>query len=231
MSEWWTYTLSDFLMFSPRTYYRLLLRHNAEVWPAQLVAAGAGVALVALLRGNSRAQVRATSLVLGLLWAWVGWAFLWRRYATINPAAAYGAVAFAVQAILLIRLATGTAGSRYQVTRSVGGAFGLSLLAVGLALYPALAPLSGRSWRGAELFGIAPDPTAIATLGLVLLLPGRARWDLLAVPVLWCSVSAATLWAMGSYGAIVPALSTLLALAAATSRHPALALPGPAPEN
>jgi hypothetical protein len=23
MSEWWSYSLSDFLLFSPRTYYRL----------------------------------------------------------------------------------------------------------------------------------------------------------------------------------------------------------------
>jgi hypothetical protein len=28
MSEWWTYTLSDFLLFSPRVYYRLFELHN-----------------------------------------------------------------------------------------------------------------------------------------------------------------------------------------------------------
>ena len=35
MPEWWTYSLSDFLMFSPRTYYRLFELHNAAIWPAQ----------------------------------------------------------------------------------------------------------------------------------------------------------------------------------------------------
>ena len=29
MSEWWTYRLSDFLMFSGATWYRLLELHNA----------------------------------------------------------------------------------------------------------------------------------------------------------------------------------------------------------
>ena len=33
MSEWWTYSLSDFLLFSPRTYYRLFELYNLAVWP------------------------------------------------------------------------------------------------------------------------------------------------------------------------------------------------------
>ena len=46
MSEWWTYSLSDFLMFSPRTYYRLFELYNAAIWPAQLVAIALGVAIL-----------------------------------------------------------------------------------------------------------------------------------------------------------------------------------------
>ena len=37
MSEWWTYTISDFLMFSPRTYYRMLERYNTAIWPGQIL--------------------------------------------------------------------------------------------------------------------------------------------------------------------------------------------------
>ena len=48
MSEWWTYTLSDFLLFSPRTYYRLFEIYNAAIWPAQIVALGLGLAMPAL---------------------------------------------------------------------------------------------------------------------------------------------------------------------------------------
>ena len=45
MPEWWTYALSDFLLFSPRTYYRLIERHNAAVWPAQIVTLGLGLGI------------------------------------------------------------------------------------------------------------------------------------------------------------------------------------------
>ncbi len=50
MSEWWTYSLSDFLLFSPRTYYRLSELYNIAIWPAQIVMLALGVALVVLLR-------------------------------------------------------------------------------------------------------------------------------------------------------------------------------------
>ena len=48
MPEWWTYGLSDFLMFSPRTYYRQIELYNLAIWPAQLVGAGIGAAILAI---------------------------------------------------------------------------------------------------------------------------------------------------------------------------------------
>ena len=75
MSEWWTYTLSDFLMFSPRTYWRLVELYNRDVWPAQLVALAAGLAAIALARSNKPAGGRLLAALLVAAWLWVGWAF------------------------------------------------------------------------------------------------------------------------------------------------------------
>jgi len=47
-----------------------------------------------------------------------------------------------------------------------------------------------------EIAGTAPDPTAVATLG-VLLLARRVPWLLVPVPVLWCLYSGVTWWALG----------------------------------
>ena len=46
MPEWWTYSLADFLMFAPRTYYRLIELYNRDVWPAHLATIALGIALV-----------------------------------------------------------------------------------------------------------------------------------------------------------------------------------------
>ena len=87
MSEWWTYTLSDLLMFSPRTYYRMLGRYNEGVWPAHVVTLGLGLAMLGLLRRPGGAPLRVATGLLAALWAWLAWGFFRDRYAEINLAA------------------------------------------------------------------------------------------------------------------------------------------------
>ena len=69
------------------------------------------------------------------------------------------------------------------------------MIVYALAIHPLIAPLSGRPWTQAEIFGLAPDPTVIATLG-VLVAAARPNWHLLVLPLLWCAISGLTLWTM-----------------------------------
>lgn len=200
MSEWSTYTLSDLLMFSARTYYRLIELYNLAVWPLHLLAATAGVALVLCARRAGTGRIAA--VVAGLCWLWVAWAFHAERYATINSAAPYFAAGFAVQGLLLILVG--------RLHASHGGP-GLALLLAALFGYPLLALMSGRPWQQAEMFGIAPDPTVAVTLALLALSP-RAHWALWPVPLLWSAISGATLWAMDVAHAWVLPLIAMLAL-------------------
>jgi hypothetical protein len=216
MTEWWSYTLSDFLLFSPRTYYRLLERHNEAVWPAQIFTLGTGLVILGLLLRADARQGRVVSAISAILWGWIAWAFFWRRYSTINWAATYLVPLFALEALLLVWIGLIRGRLTFIVTRDAAAILGSALFILALLLYPTIAPLAGRGWHQAEIFGIAPDPTVIATLGLLLLAPGRRRWELLAVPVLWCVISGTTLWALGSPEAWVPPLAAVLALAASS---------------
>ena len=200
MPEWWTYGLTDFLLFSPRTYYRLIERHNLAIWPAQLVTLALGVAIAALLRRPARGRSRAIAGMVALLWAWVGGIFVAGRYATINWTASYFAGLFAAEVLLLGWLGVAKAGLRFGWRRDAAGLLGAVLFTGSVALYPVLAPVLGRGWTQSEVFGIAPDPTVLGTLGLLLMADGtpRSRWALLAPPMVWCLVSGTTLWAMGS---------------------------------
>ncbi|HEX2251366.1 MAG TPA: DUF6064 family protein [Gemmatimonadales bacterium] len=216
MPEWWSYSLSDFLLFSPRTYYRLVGRYNAAVWPAHLATAALGLVILFLLRQQSIRRRAGMFGVLALLWAWIAWAFLWKRYAEINWVAVYFLPLFALEVLLL-----GWAARVKEELQLQENARAAYLIAVALVLgallgYPALALLAGRPWHQSEVFGIAPDPTAIATLGVVALPTGRVQWELVPVPVLWCVFSGLTLWAMESPEAWVPpsaaALAVLVAL-------------------
>ena len=214
MSEWWTYTLSDFLMFSSRTYYRMLERHNEAVWPAQILALGAGLAILLLLRRDTAPRGRIIAVVLAALWAWTSWSFLWERYGVINRAAAIAAPAFALEASALVWVGAVRDRLHFTVGRDPAALLSLTMLVGALVLYPLLPTLFGRPWRQAEVFGLAPDPTTVATVGLLLLARCRHRWMLLVVPLLWCAVSAATLYALGAAEAVVPAAAAVVAVGA-----------------
>jgi len=219
MSEWWTYRLSDFLMFSPQAWGRLLELYNAAIWPVQVLGLGLGVASIALAARAERPD-RWLVALLAACWAWVAWAFHLRHHATINLAAGAYAAGFAAQALLLAfgalrgSAAQGSTGRRPQARwrRPTG----LVLLAIAVAGWPLLGALAGRPLAQAEVFGVAPDPTVVGTLG-VLLLARRpaARFAAWPIPLAWCAVSGATQWTLGMPLAwVLPAVG-LLALVAA----------------
>ena len=215
MSEWWTYRLSDFLMFAPRTYYRLFELTNAELWPLQIVTIAAGLA--ALWHAWRGTYGRVVAALLAAAWIFVAWAYHFERYATINTAAPYYAAGFVVQAVLLASCAIRHDGLRFDAQTAPVRWVGLVPLAAGVVLYPLLASVLGRPWTQAEIFGIAPDPTAVATIGAVLLAQGRIAW-LLALPLLWCAITALTLWTMEAPDAAVPASAFVLAAVMASWR-------------
>ena len=197
MSEWWTYRLADFLMFSPATYWRLVERYNRELWPLQIAWLAAGAVLLWLVARRTPQVGRVAAAALALAWLWVGWAFHGQRYAAINWAAPYLGAAFVLQSAMLAGtalLAKGDADGAGTGARAVG----LGLAAIGVLLYPVVAPAAGRPWAQAEVFGLMPEPTALATLGFLLAtrLPHRA--GLAVIPLLSLAVGLATAWLLRS---------------------------------
>jgi hypothetical protein len=212
MSEWWTYTLSDFLMFSPQVYYRLFELNNRALWPAHLLTGGFGVAVLHRLFRRPDGWDRPIWTILGALWIWLAWAFFWERYATINWAAGYVAPFIAAEGLLLIAIGVLAQPSRYGSVRQPGVQAAVGLFAGALVLYPLLAAVLGRPWLAAEIFGIAPDPTSVATLALLALAEGRIRGLAMIIPALWCAISAATLWTMGAPDFFIPVAGALAAV-------------------
>jgi len=215
MSEWWTYAAGDFLLFSPRVYWRMFALHNAAVWPLQIPALLLGVVLVAWVVRPRPWSDRGVSVVLAAAWAWVAWSFLWNRYAAINWAVAYAVPIFAAQALLLLSVGGMAGRLRFAFGRTVPGLIGLVLLVYAVVLHPLVPPLAGRSPSGVEVFGVAPDPTVVATLGLGALAAGSAMpWLLFAPAAAWGLFSGATLLVMGAAEGWIPLVAVALAAVA-----------------
>ncbi|RUV26031.1 MULTISPECIES: DUF6064 family protein [unclassified Mesorhizobium] len=218
MSEWWTYRLEDFLLFSPRVYWRMFELANAAFWPLHLLTLGAGLAIVLLVLRRPPRHGLWIALVLAALFAFVGWSFLSSRYAVINWAIAYVAPAFGLQALLLAFGGAARGGLAFE-QRDIAARLGLLIMAAGLVVYPLLPPLFRRPWTSAEVFGIAPDPTAITTLGVLLAASGGPVPLLFAIPLLWLLLSGLTLHAMGDPQAWPPLLAAGTTVAALALRR------------
>jgi hypothetical protein len=218
MPEWSTYTLADFLLFSPRTYYRLFELHHRALWPLQLAALSAGALMLVLAaRGGRRAGGGAT-VIAAAAWLWVAWSWQFERYATINWAAGWFAAVFALEGLLLAGSSLATGVPTHPAVHPACRSLGLGLVVFALVLQPVAGLLAGRSWFGVEVFGITPAPTVVATLGL--LLARQPSFGLALVPLSFCLLDGATLWAMAAPDAWVLPLIGLVAVGGFAIRRP-----------
>ena len=230
MDEWWTYRPSDLLMFSPSIYWRLFESLNRTAWPMVLLAAALGSVIWAARRRSHTGGLGATgsarfaALLMAGCSLFVAWAFFWQRFAPIYSAAPVFAALFVVQAAGWALLAANP-GLRWA-QRSRRTAFGLFLAGWALVGHPVLALVFGRPLWQAEWFGLAPDPTVLGGLALLLMLDlSRFRasrvlgWALWILSLSWCAISSLSLWTMGEWQGLVVLALGLLALGAGTLRH------------
>jgi Family of unknown function (DUF6064) len=173
--------------------------YNRAVWPAQAVTYALALALVWIAirpryGGYRRVAHSLAGAALAAAWAWTGVAFHFRYFASINfLAPVYGAL-FVVQALLL----AWTAGVRGRIApRAQSDPFGwagLGLMGYAIGGYPLIAEVAGEGLESARVVGLAPGPTAVFTLGVLLLAEGRTPLHLTAVPVLWSLIAGVTAW-------------------------------------
>lgn len=230
MDEWWTYRPSDFLMFSPSIYWRLFESLNRFGWPLALLAVTVvSVIWAARRRAHTKGaeetgSVRLAALLLAGCCLLVAWAYFWQRFTPIYSAAPVFAALFALKAAGWVLLAA-SPGVRWA-PRGLGSEIGVWLAGWALIGHPLLALVFGRPLWQAEWFGLAPDPTVLGGLALLLMvdttqlrtsrLIGRALW---VVSLSWCAISSLSLWTLGERQGLVLLTLGLLALGAGTLRH------------
>lgn len=206
MRDWLTYELSDFLLFSERVYWRLFTLENANLWPMPLLAPLALLAALALHTRRPAGGLRLLFALLALSWFSVGANFIMQRYAPVNWAMSHAGPVFFLQAIAFAVMAF--TGPPRRASPRLADKAGYALVLAGTLAYPLLALLQGRTLADAEIAGIAPDPTAIVSLGAALLTTGpRHRLAACAVPGLWLAQSALTLYVLNGPAALAPGLA------------------------
>jgi hypothetical protein len=214
MDEWWTYGIADLVLFTPETYFRLFELYHRDWWPMQLACMAMAMVILLCLWLKPAWGGRVIAILLAGSWAWVGWAFLHLRFAPIHWIADWYAAAFFLQALLLFVYGVSRRRVEFEIENPARAGIGVFVLLCALLIMPATAHITGREWVQAELFAMTPDATALATLGLLLLVKMRVAvvW-LVVIPVAWCFVTGATLWVLGAPEAMIPPAGAILTIA------------------
>lgn len=183
--------------FTVAQFFAVFADYNAAIWPLQIVAYGLGVlAVVALwLRGLLVKQVIFAALA--IMWAVNGFGYHLLFFAEINPVAKAFAAFFLLQSLLFAASVLIPNDLRFEVRLDFRSAAGLSFIVYALLIYELLGYWAGHGLMAGPMFGVAPCPTTIFTLGMLMLARGRwAAW-LSIIPLLWSLVGLAAALQLG----------------------------------
>ncbi len=185
--------------FTLQQFFDVFASYNAAIWPAQIVAYVVGLAVVASLGRKWLHAPRFILLALASMWLWNGIGYHFLFFAEVNPVAKVFAGVFVVQAILLAGWAFARPSLTFEVSRDARSATGLIFILFAMFIYPALGFWAGHGFMSGPMFGVAPCPTTIFTIGLLLLARGQLVAALAIIPFLWSLVGLAAALQFGMY--------------------------------
>jgi Family of unknown function (DUF6064) len=195
------------LPFTTGQFLAVFAAYNAAIWPLQIAAYALGALVLIAVFWRSAFAARLILLVLALMWAVNGILYHFLFFAPINPAAKMFAALFLLQAALFAACALKDKSLRIQIHRDLRAGAAIVILAYSMIVYEALGLAAGHGLMAGPLFGVAPCPTAIFTIGLLILMRGRVVKWLAVIPLIWAVI--------GTSAAVLLGIREDLGLAAA----------------
>ncbi|MGD8239375.1 MAG: DUF6064 family protein [Armatimonadota bacterium] len=187
------------LPFTVEQFFQVFEDHNLTTWPAPVVAYVFGIAGVLYAIKRTPASSSIVCSILALLWIWMGAVYHIAFFAAINRTAyVFGALFLLQGALFLVvgafrgRISFGSQWSAYGIT-------GLLFVVYAIVLYPLLGMQFGHGYPRAPAFGVAPCPTTIFTLGLLLWTNRGLPRYILIIPALWSLIGFSAAAHLGVY--------------------------------
>jgi hypothetical protein len=183
------FTIADFLA--------VFAAYNAAIWPLHLVAYALGLVAIAAIFVPRPGLVRFAFVALAVLWAFTGIGYHLMFFSRINPIAPVFAAFFVLQAVLLTASAIRPGDLRLHLGQDFRSVAGLVTIVYALAVYPVLGKWAGHGLMAGPMFGVAPCPTTIFTIGIMLIARGAWVIWLSIIPILWSLIGLAAAIQLG----------------------------------
>lgn len=199
------------LPFTKTQFLDVFAAYNAAVWPLPLVASVLGLVAIGLLFHGGAATNRLIAAILAALWLLNGIGYHALYFTEITVAGyIYGAL-FIVFALLLAIEGTLRNRIEFPLARGARGWLATAAIFYGIVAYPALSLLM-HGYPDAPLFGVVPCPTAIFTLGFLILFRSSHPVLLATVPLSWAVIGGGGAFLLEmpqDFGLVVAALAWL----------------------
>ena len=171
--------------FTSEQFLDVFKNYNLTVWPMQVVLFLLAIIAVYHVKRIANSG-KAISIMLSLLWLWMGIVYNFIFFSDINKAAYLFGSAFIVQAFLFFYYGFIQNKLSFEFHSDLYGMMGNFLIVFALIIYPVLGYFFDHVYPYSPTFGL-PCPTTIFTFGLLLFLK-KCPVTLLIIPALWSIV-------------------------------------------
>jgi hypothetical protein len=181
------------------------------------------LAIVALLMAFKKSEYsnRFISLTLTFLWLWVGIVFGILVFGPVPAVMAgielpgawylFGGI-FAIHGIILLYFGVIKDTVSYTWKPDPQHYIGLLLILYGLVLYPLVGILAGRVFPEYPIFGIAPCPVTLFTIGILLWCDVKPSLPFFVIPIFWAFMAIVPVLFYEVYADIGTVLAGIIAL-------------------
>ncbi len=203
------------LPYTAEVLFSLMGRYNAAMGPGVAVAPVLALAALALALRPQPGGGRAIAAILAAGWLWSGGVFHGQYLAPLNFAAPIYATGFAVQGLLLLLSGVVLGRLTFRLRADAPGVAGVAVIVLALVVDPVLGWLAGWPVAQTPVVGLAPNPTALFTLGMLLLARPVVPFHLLVLPVVWALWSGWMSWTLAIPSDLALPAAALLAIGVA----------------
>ena len=203
------------LPFTIAEFLKVFELYNEAIWPSQVLTYLGGVAVVGLIASRSRYAGVVVAAVLTAMWLLNGIGYHLMYFSEINRAAiAFGAL-FVAQGALIAWVGFGARRLRFSMRADAVTVVAVIAVAYAMIVYPLLGWTFGHVYPASAVFGVAPCPTTIFTLGILLLARLSAPLWLFVIPVIWSAIGGSAALLLGvreDFGLIAAGVAAILVL-------------------
>jgi hypothetical protein len=161
-------------------------------------------------------------IVLTIMWLINGIGYHIMFFSVINPIAKVFGGLFVLQAVLYIMEWLRLRKTDIIFDSGIRQTAGWIITAYGMIFYSLIGYLIGHVYPAAPVFGVAPCPTTIFTLGILLVMGNNIRNRLFIIPCLWAVIGSMAAFKLGikeDLGLLLSAVIAVILILRKQAKH------------